>query len=282
MPEGDTVLVVANRLHAALAGERLLRTDLRVPAFAAVDLSGQVVRGVAARGKHLLLRTDARMTLHTHLRMDGRWELRRPNERLGGRRHEIRCVLTTEPWTAVGRRLPVVEVIPTRDEHAVVGHLGPDVLGPDWDPGEVLRRLRSDPHRAIGDALIDQRVMAGPGNVYRSEICFLRGLDPWTPVGAVPDLAALVELTKRLMEANRRTGAQVTTGDPRVGRARWVYGRAGEPCRRCGERIRVDTPVGPRGADAAARVTFWCPSCPSPSTGDGSTGPSISGRSAGR
>ncbi len=257
MPEGDTVLVAAVRLHAALAGERLVRTDFRVPAFATTDLSGQVVREVVARGKHLLLRSDGGSTLHTHLRMDGRWELRHPQERLGGRQHEIRCVLITEPWTAIGRRLPVVGVLPTADEHTIVGHLGPDVLGADWDASEAVRRLAADPARPIGEALIDQRVMAGPGNVYRCEICFLRGIDPWTPVGTVPDLDAVVALTKRVMEANRTTGAQVTTGDTRPGRSRWVYGRAGEACRRCGTTILE----ADQGIPGEERVTYWCPSC---------------------
>jgi endonuclease-8 len=257
MPEGDTVLVAAARLHAALAGERMLRTDFRVPAFATTDLSGQVVKEVLARGKHLLLRTDAGLTIHTHFRMDGRWDLVRPVARIGGRAHEIRCVLTTERWVAVGRRLPVVEVLPTAEEARIVGHLGPDVLGPDWDAEEAVRRLASRPERPIGEALIDQRVMAGPGNVYKSEVCFLRGVDPWAPAGEVRDLPALVALTKRVMEANRTTGAQVTTGDTRPGRSRWVYGRGGEPCRRCGTPIRR----GEQGPDGEERVTYWCPSC---------------------
>jgi len=260
VPEGDSVVVAARRLSAALAGERLLRTDFRVPAFATSDLSGQVVREVAPRGKHLFLRTDAGLTLHTHFEMDGRWDLRRAGSGLGGRPHEVRVVLETEPWTAVGRRLPVVELLPTREEAAVVAHLGPDVLGPDWDPAEVLRRLATTPDRPIGDAVVDQRVMAGPGNVYRSEACFLRGVDPWTPVGEVQDLAAMVSLLKRLMEANRSIGAQVTTGDPRPGRSRWVYGRGGEPCRRCGTPIRRAS-SGPPGQE---RVVYWCPQCQPP------------------
>ena len=131
------------------------------------------------------------------------------------------------------------------------------MLGPDWDAAEALRRLMAQPDRAIGEALIDQRVMAGPGNVYKSEACFLRGVDPWTPVGEVSKPAAMVALMKRLMEANRSIGAQVTTGDTRPGRSHWVYGRGGEPCRRCGSRVRrASQGVAPR-----ERVTYWCPSC---------------------
>jgi endonuclease-8 len=257
VPEGDSVLVAATRLHAALAGERIVRSDLRVPAFAVSDLGGQTVLEVGSYGKHLLLRTDAGLTLHTHLKMEGRWRLRRPGQGLGGRDHEIRAVLYTEPWVAVGTQLGIVELLPTREEDRIVGHLGPDVLGPNWNPDQALSRLLADPDRPIGEALLDQRVMAGPGNVYRCEVCFLRGLDPWTPVRGVPDPAAVVGLMKRVMEANRSTGAQVTTGDPRPGRGRWVYGRAGQPCRRCGTPIRRDE-QGPPGDE---RLVYRCPSC---------------------
>ena len=143
-------------------------------------------------------------------------------------------------------------------ESEIVGHLGPDPLQPDWDPAEALRRLVARPDRPIGEALLDQSVIAGPGNIYRCEICFLRGVDPWTPVGAMRDPAAVVALTKRLFEANRAGGNQVTTGDPRAGRQHWVYGRARLPCRRCEIRIvRKDATFGPEGE----RSTYWCPSC---------------------
>jgi endonuclease VIII len=257
MPEGDTVLVAARRLRQALAGRRLLRTDVRVPSFATSDMSGQTMSEIVSRGKHLLFRTSGGFTIHTHFRMDGRFDLRRRGERPSGREHEIRLVLETEPWVAVGRRLGVVEVLRTADEHTVVGHLGPDVLGEDWDPGEALLRLGADGARSVGEALIDQRVMAGPGNIYKSEILFLRGVDPWTPIGEIAHLPAMVALTKRVMEANRASGNQVTTGDPRRGRSHWVYGRAGEPCRRCGTPIRR----AEQGREPQERATYWCPSC---------------------
>ena len=151
----------------------------------------------------------------------------------------------------------ITELIPTAREHEVMGHLGPDVLGSDWDPDEVLTRFLDQPERAIGEALVDQRVMAGPGNVYRNEVCFLRGLDPRTPVRAVPDLPRLIDLMKRLMEANRWTGNQITTGDTRRGRRHWVYGRAGQPCRRCGTLLRAE----PGEPSTTERSTFWCPRC---------------------
>jgi formamidopyrimidine-DNA glycosylase len=257
MPEGDTVFLAATRMHTALAGQRLTATDFRVPRFATADLSGQVVREVAARGKHLLLRTDAGTTLHTHFKMEGAWHLYRPAERWRGPDFQVRAVLRTEPWVAVGFRLAICELLPTAAEHEVLGHLGPDVLGPDWDPAEAVRRLRADPSRAIGTALLDQRAIAGPGNVYKSEVCFLRGVDPWTPVGQVEDLEGMVDLLKRLMEANRTTGNQLTTGDTRPGRTSWVAGRTGKPCRRCGTPVRkADQP-----SYDGERVTYWCPTC---------------------
>ena len=256
MPEGDTVLLTATRLDTALRAQRLLRTDFRVPAFATVDLSGQTVRDVIARGKHLLLRTDGGITVHSHLKMDGRWDVYARPEVRGIGRHDVRVVLVAERAVAVGRRLGILEVIPTAQESRILGHLGPDVLGPDWDAGEALRRLVADPQQQIGSALIDQRVMAGPGNIYRCEVCFLRGLDPSTPVGEVPDPSAVVDLMKRLMEANRSTGRQVTTGNTRRGSEHWVYGRAGLPCRRCGTRILRD-----EGIPGQHPITYRCPSC---------------------
>ena len=259
MPEGDSVHRVAARLHAALAVQRLTRSDLRVPRLATVDLAGRTVTGVAARGKHILLRLEGELTLHSHLRMDGAWHLYRAGERWrGGPEWQVRAVLATETWTAVGYRLPVLELFPTSEESEHVGHLGPDPLGEDWDADEALRRLTADPERSLSEALLDQRVIAGIGNVWRCEICFLRGVHPDAPVRAVKDPAALVASVQRMFEANRHVGGHVTTGDPRPGQSHYVYGRAGLPCRRCGTPInrRAMTP----GEDGE-RVTYWCPHC---------------------
>ena len=263
MPEGDTVLVAARRLHVALAGEELIRTDFRVPRFATVDLAGQVVDNVAARGKHLLMRTDGGITVHSHFKMEGAWHVYRTGDKWRGPGFQVRAVLETKPWVAVGFRLGRLDVIKTAREGALLGHLGPDVLGSDWDPSEVVRRLRAQPERQIGTALLDQRAIAGPGNIYKSEACFLHGVDPFTRVDEVVDLDGLVSLMKLLMEANRITGQQVTTGDGRPGRARWVAGRAGRPCRRCGTIIRS----ADQESYGAERITYWCPGCQARPTG---------------
>jgi len=258
VPEGDTVYLAAQRLHTALAGHHLLRADFRVPRLATVDVTGTRVESVAAYGKHLFLRLDDAWTIHTHFRMDGAWHLYRHGERWRGPDWQVRAVLETDAYVAVGFRLPVLEVVAAAAERAIVDGLGPDPLSDRWDAAEALRRLQAAGARTISEGLLDQRVMAGPGNVYRCEICFLRGLDPWTPVDAVPDPAGVVRLVKRLFDANRGRADHVTTGDTRRGGQHWVYGRGGHPCRRCGTLVRKhDATPGPDGE----RVTYWCPSC---------------------
>ncbi|MET8680516.1 DNA-formamidopyrimidine glycosylase family protein [Streptomyces sp. NPDC004647] len=260
MPEGDTVWGTARRLHEALAGERLVRSDLRVPKLATVDLSGREVTEIVSRGKHLLTRVEGGLTLHSHLRMDGTWHLYTAGERWrGGPEHQIRAILATPARIAVGYRLPVLGLVRTADEDSVVGHLGPDPLGPDWDPDEALRRLLSDPSRPLGEALLDQRNLAGIGNVYKSELCFLARCAPWLPVGEVPDPERLVTLAKRLLDINKSRLARTTTADPRRDHRLWVYGRAGRPCRRCGTAVLSMA----QGAAGQERSTYWCPACQS-------------------
>lgn len=263
MPEGDTVSQTAKRLDSALAGQVLTRSDLRVPRFATADLTGRTVSDVTARGKHLLTRIEGGLTLHSHLRMDGAWHIYAPGERWrGGPAHQIRAILATADHTAVGYRLPVLELVRTRDEDEVVGHLGPDLLGPDWDPGTALRNLLADPARPLGEALLDQRNLAGIGNVYKCELCFLARVTPWLPMGdlPVPTATWLVGAAGQLLEANRDNPARTTTGPATSGRGRFrerlfVYGRAHRPCLRCG------TPI--RRADQDDRPTYWCPRCQS-------------------
>lgn len=252
MPEGDVVWYTARRLDEALAGRALTRSDFRVPRLATADLAGDVVTGTASRGKHLLTRTRSGLTVHTHLRMDGAWRVRPAGERIRDS-HRIRLLLANEEWQAIGYQLGVVELIRTSEESRVTGHLGPDLLGPDWDCAEAVRRLGAEPGRPIGEALMDQRNLAGIGNVYKAEVLFLRGVNPWRPAGQVPDLAALAELARRLLQANKERFGHITTGSTLRGEEHWVYGRQGRPCRRCG------TPV--RSAGQQDRITFWCPSC---------------------
>ncbi|MGW1076510.1 DNA-formamidopyrimidine glycosylase family protein [Streptomyces sp. NPDC002537] len=263
MPEGDTVWRTAHALHRALADRPLTRSDLRVPKLATVDLTGRRVTEVVPRGKHLLTRVEGGLTLHSHLGMDGAWRIHDPGERWsGGPQHQIRAVLANTAHTTVGYRLPVLDLLRTADESAVVGHLGPDLLGPDWDPDEALRRLLAEPARAVGEALLDQRNLAGVGNVYKSELCFALRASPWLPVGRLAGPERLVALAKRFLEANKVRPARVTTGDPRTGRRLWVYGRAGRPCRRCGTLVRS----ADQGAAGQERLTYWCPRCqPDPS-----------------
>ena len=259
MPEGDVVWRTARQLDDALTGRVLRRSDFRVPRFATADLTGRAVTGSVSRGKHVLTRLDGGLTVHTHLRMDGSWRIR-PAGGYPPRDHRVRLVLANDAWQAVGYLLGVVEILPTAQEERAIGHLGPDLLGSDWDAAEAVRRLRTDPARPIGEALLDQRNLAGIGNLYKAEVLFLRGIDPWQPVGEVPDLTALVTLAQRLLDANKARIGQVTTGMPGRGEETWVYGRSGRACRRCGGRIRAAGPARP-AAEAQERVTFWCPGC---------------------
>jgi endonuclease VIII len=262
MPEGDVVWRAARQLDAALTGRVLSRSDFRVPRFATTNLTGRAVLATVSRGKHLLSRVGGGLTVHTHLRMDGSWRIR-PVSGYPPRDHRVRLVLANEEWQAVGYSLGVVEVLPTAQEDRIVGHLGPDLLGPDWDVAEAVRRLRSAPDRPVGEALLDQRNLAGIGNLYKAETLFLRGIDPWCPVGAIGDLDALVELARRLLDANKERIGQVTTGVDRPGEQTWVYGRPGRACRRCGTAIRTAGQDRQR-KDPQERVTFWCPRCQRP------------------
>lgn len=261
MPEGDTVWLHAKRLHEALAGSTLTGSDFRLPKLATTDLAGSSVREVVSRGKHLLIRISTPgagdWSLRSHLRMDGTWRIFAPGAALSGRpAHTIRVVLSTANATAVGFHLHDVDLVPSAQEHDLIGHLGPDLLGPGWDEVEAVRRLAAFPKRTIGEAVLDQRCMAGLGTVWRAELLFLRGVNPWTPVRDV-DLLALVRLAHRLLMTNRGRWTQVTTGNTRRGQEHYVYGRAGQPCRRCQATIRQ----GEQGTLGQERVTYWCPRC---------------------
>lgn len=255
MPEGDTVWRTARRLHEALAGEAVTRFDVRVPRSATADLTGETVHEVVARGKHLLMRIGDR-TLHSHLKMEGVWHVYRRGERWRRPAHTARAIVGTARADAVGFDLAMVEVLPTVEEERVVGHLGPDPLGPDWDAAEAARRLGGD-RRPVHVAMLDQRNVAGFGNEYANELLFVRGILPTTPATDV-DVAGLLEIGARMIRANRDRAQRAFTGDTRPGRQNWVYRRERRPCLRCG------TPVlrTELGADPTEeRIVFWCPSC---------------------
>lgn len=252
----------AARLRSALAGRELTVCDIRVPRYATVDLTPGPVDEVVSRGKHLLIRVGDR-TVHTHLKMEGEWHVYPVGARWRRPAWQARILLGTEDSLAVGFQLGVVGVVPRTDEDRVVGHLGPDLLGADWDAARAAANLAAQPDRPIGVALLDQRVMAGVGNEYRSELCFLRGVHPATPVAAAGDPLAWADLAHRLLTANRDRVVRVTTGDRRRGRTTWVYGRAGKPCLRCGTLVEFgalgDGALGHRAE--ADRLIFWCPRC---------------------
>lgn len=260
MPEGDTVWRTADRLHRALGGAIVTRVDLRWPSAPVLDLSGSRTTKVLARGKHLLHRFDSGVTLHTHLRMEGQWRVEHPGPRTERalRREDLRAAVLTDTWSAVGLRLGMLDLVPTDREDDLVGHLGPDVLGPDWDA------MLAQAHIAgfdgfVGDALLDQRVLAGVGTFWASEVLFLERILPWTPVRDVgtDTTRAVVERLHRLMLRAASTGWQSSTGLQRSGEEAYVHGRSGRPCRRCGDTVRVAL----TGGAPAQRTLFSCPTC---------------------
>ena len=257
MPEGDSVYKAAAKLRAALDGQVLTRTDFRVPAFATLDLSGQTVTSVVPRGKHLLIRVGEH-TIHSHLKMEGVWQIYGAGERWRKPSYLARGVLSTATKTAVGFELGLLEVVPTASEDSIVGHLGPDLLGPDWDADLALANLLSDPARPVALALLDQRNLAGLGNVYANELSFLRGVRPHTPIGEIADPKRLVALAFKAIMVNKDRPIRNLTGLPRGKPRYWVHGRRGEACLRCGTRIESDQ-LGTGPTDT--RNTWWCPSC---------------------
>jgi len=261
VPEGDTIHRTARNLATALAGRPLVRFETP-RRRGVVPPRGTRVDAVEARGKHLLVRFADGLVLHTHLQMHGSWHLYRAGQPWRRSPRQARVVLEVEGGTvAVCFSAPVVEVVPERALGAAgLGALGPDLGAADPDLDDVLQRLdRLDAATQVGVALLDQRVAAGIGNVYKSEVCFQHGLDPFTPVGALDaeTRRALYDTAARLLRANLTTARRVTVGGAPAGTLA-VYGRAGRPCRRCG------APVRARRQGEHARVTYWCPACQPP------------------
>jgi endonuclease VIII len=251
MPEGDTVWHTATILRDALAGKTLTRCDIRVPRYATVDLAGQVVDEVISRGKHLFIRIGE-ASVHSHLKMDGSWKVF-PITKPSRAGHRIRIILETDDVQAAGIDLGVLEILERNHDMDAVSHLGPDLLGDDWDPHAAAANLIADPVRPLAEALLDQRVMAGVGNVYCNELCFVTGYRPTTAIGSVKDPLRMAQRARDMLWLNRSRWNRSTTGDTRPGRDVWVYGRAGRECRRCGTTIEMDS--------SGDRIMYWCAVC---------------------
>jgi endonuclease VIII len=273
VPEGDTIFRAARTLHQALAGRTVTRFDSVLPALTRVDedapLVGRAVDRVWAMGKHLLIAFSGGLVLRTHMRMHGSWHVYRPGERWRRPRHQVRVAIYTDDFVAVGFSIPVAEFAATAslDRHEPLAQLGPDLLAPTFAAADAVARLRARGAMPIGEALLDQRALAGIGNVYKSEVCFLCAVHPSTPVAALSDgqLTRLVEMARRLLQLNAAEtsgtgivtipGFRRTTGSADPSARLWVYGRRGRPCRRCGTAIRAQK------QGAGARSTYWCERC---------------------
>jgi len=265
MPEGDTIHRAARTLHAALAGQTVVRFETALAQLARVDedapVAGRVIEGVEAAGKNLLMHFSGDLHLHTHMRMHGSWHIYRPGERWRMPRRAMRVVIETAEWVAVAFNVPVAELHDAgslaRQED--LRRIGPDFGAADFDFDEALRRIRERADMEIADVLLNQRVIAGLGNEFKSEVLFVSGIHPFARVAALSDeqLMSILRHARKLMLANiekREAGRQTTWSlDPR--QQQYVYGRGGKPCRRCGTRIEL----AKQGRDA--RGTYWCPRC---------------------
>jgi endonuclease-8 len=272
MPEGDTIFRAAQTLHRALSGHIVVRFESVFPALTRVhedsQLTGRTIERVESMGKHLLMHFSGGTVLRTHMRMNGSWHIYRPGERWQRPRRDMRIVVATKAFEAVGFNIPVAEFISTAglSKHRELRGLGPDLLNDNLDVSEAIRRLRERGSTKVSEALLSQRVLAGIGNVYKCEVLFLCGVNPFLTIDRLTDaqLASLVETARRLLRANvsMRLAPMTTYGGLRRTTARddpqarlWVYGRARLPCRKCGTPVQVTK----QGVDA--RLTYWCPKC---------------------
>ncbi|SED86335.1 DNA-formamidopyrimidine glycosylase family protein [Ruania alba] len=256
MPEGDVLLRVARRLTAALAGGPLIRADVRWPDVSGADLVGRRSLGTICYGKHLLTRIDDGRTLRTHLRMDGRWLVRRtltPPEPL--RRPMIRAVIATRAWTCVGDHLGMVDLIATRDEPTLLRRLGPNLMADEVDIDQAVRNCRTQGERPIGAVLLDQSVAAGIGTIYLAETLWRHRISPWRPACDVGDVHAVFTTAATLMR--RSADAPTLTATGIRDQPTHVHGRTGLACPRCGGTIAV----APVGAAPYERPAFHCPAC---------------------
>ena len=272
MPEGDTIFRAARTLNRALAGKPVVRFESMFPALTRIHedtpITGRTVESVRAMGKHVLMLFSDSLVLRTHMRMNGSWHIYRPGETWRKRRLDMRIVVATRDFEAVGFNIPIAEFIRGENlaRHDSLRQLGPDLLSEDFDQEEAVGRIRARRDTEIGDVLLTQRVMAGVGNVYKSEVLFACGVNPFVLTGTLSDddVRRLVGTARMFLRMNvsgklaamtTYTGFRRTTrrADPRE--RLWVYGRARLPCRRCGTPIRV------RAQGQDARLTYWCPTC---------------------
>jgi endonuclease-8 len=273
MPEGDTIFRAARTLHRALAGRTVTRFESVYPQLTRVDedapLAGRTIESVDARGKHLLMHFSGNLVLRTHMRMSGSWHIYRPNERWQRPRRDMRVVVATDAFEAVAFNVPVAEFTTARKVNRAdeLGYLGPDLLSSEFDAAEVVGRIRARSADEVGNVLVDQRALAGIGNIYKSETLFVCRVNPFTRIDSLTpeQVQSLVSTAQSLMQANVRDfsgdgiathpGLRRTTrlSDPAA--RLWVYGRTGRPCRTCG------TPIESRLQGPDARRTFWCPVC---------------------
>jgi len=271
MPEGDTIFRAARALKRALAGRTVTSFESVYPALTRVDaqtpLAGRTVEDVSARGKHLLMVFSGDLILRTHMRMHGSWHLYRPGERWHCPAREMRVTIGTDAYVAVAFDVPDAEFIDRRllSRHRQLAELGPDPLDPSFDANDVIRRIRACGSATIADLLLNQRVVAGIGNVFKSEVLFVAGVNPVAIASALDDetLHRVLDVARRQLRSNASPQSQRltpargrrTTGSLHPSKGLWVYGRAGEPCRKCATPVRLDK----QGRDA--RLTYWCPSC---------------------
>ena len=265
MPEGDTIFRTARTLQRAIGGQPVTRFESVLPKLTRIDydtpLAGRIVEKVEAQGKWLLIHFSGDLTLLTHMLMSGSWHIYRHGEAWQRHRYHMRIVIETPAMLAVAFNVQVAEfhTAATLARREGLNRLGPDVLSPDFDEAAAIANLAARSEYELGPALLDQSALAGIGNVFKSEIAFACGVNPFRKVGTLTplNLADLVSTARKFMRSNitEASGHMRTTGSANLEEFLWVYRRAGEPCRRCG------TPIRSAKHTHDARVSFWCPTC---------------------
>jgi endonuclease VIII len=261
MPEGDTIHRAARTLHAALAGRTITRFESVFPQLTRVEMTGRTIERVDAAGKNLLMHFSGDLHLRTHMRMNGSWHIYKPGERWRKRFSDMRIVLETDAWVAVAFNVPVAELHDGRslERQDDLLHIGPDFLGQTFDSEEAMRRIRARPDEEIADVLLNQRVVSGIGNEYKSELLFMTGVSPFASVRDLSDeqLDRILRTSRKVMLANieKRSPARITTFSLDPSAKQYVYGRGRKPCRKCG------TPIEYVKQGKDARGTYWCPKC---------------------